>query len=123
MEIDVFTLCDNVQSYNGKLVITGTFNIVQGLGTLNNIGVAAVIRCKAIKEDGTHNFKIKFTDSIGRNIQNEIKGTFTTKKGDVSYINLGFNIQNVTFNTVGVYKITLEIDEIIAKQIPLMVQN
>lgn len=116
MQINIFTLCDNAQEYNGKLVIVGTFNqIVSERFPLvrPELAIVAAIRFDE-EEKGDH--------SIEFSIKNENSGAYlleplNTKanngaaKGKYSFANFVIKLNGLVIKEPGEYVTCLKVDE------------
>lgn len=116
MNVDIFTLCDNAQQYDGgKLVIVGTFNTIyakQYPTTLPSLGLAARITFDK-NEEGNHNIEyyIKKKDSDTYLLPiNTIQVTVASVEEN-STINLIVNGNNIQIPYQGVYDVILKIDD------------
>lgn len=63
MEYEIFTICDNAQNYNGKLVIVGTFDTIFSQSfplTYDAFSLAVKINCPTEEfKDGTLQVSLK----------------------------------------------------------------
>ncbi|MBR3794270.1 MAG: hypothetical protein IKK27_10125 [Alistipes sp.] len=117
MNVDIFTACDNVQTYDGKLVITGTFRQLSGIGKLGNLGVAVSLSYDS-EEKEKHTFSIEFIGPDGGKFANNIQGEYEA----ASYINISINVRDVEFKQRGKHYINLLIDDRLEKGIYIIVR-
>jgi len=114
MEFEIFTICDHVEDYGGKLVISGTFDTIYSNkfpAVQPNMAIAGRLRLTGpVKQ---HSFLIKIVDKKGKDVNPSIEGTINVDKegiGGYSSVNLAFNLSNVTFENAGTYYVILHID-------------
>ena len=119
MDIEIFTACDSVHSYEGKLVIIGTFHQITRVGQINNLGVAASINHNPKVEQGMREFMITFINPDGTNFSKAISGNYEISN---RFINIAINVKDVKFTQRGLHYINLIIDGEIVKQTTLIVQ-
>lgn len=115
MKVDIFTLCDSAQEYDGKLIIIGTFNYIYAkeFPTLHPefALVARIIFDE--NEKGKHNidFSIKKNDE---DVYIMPPGQMTTDTTNVKGKDAGINIvvkgNNIPIPSVGIYIVTLKVD-------------
>lgn len=117
MEIEIFTLCDYAQEWNGKLFINGTFDMINARN-FPTIIPACTIAGKlrfSTKESGLHFLKLKVVDPSGKDLIKPIEGEINVpnvaQNADYSSIHLAFNMQQMKLEMPGTYTIQLFIDE------------
>ncbi|MDO4163886.1 MAG: hypothetical protein Q4D56_05795 [Bacteroides sp.] len=115
MQIDIFTLCDNAQEYNGKMVIVGTFNMItvpKFPHVYSEFAFVASIRFdKDEKREHDIEVGIKKCDSEYFLIAPaKMKASTAEPQGEYSYINLVIKVNNVTIKEKGKYIVYLNID-------------
>ncbi len=125
MEIEIFTLCDHAQDFNGKLVIVGTFDSISSSAypfTHAACSLAGRLRFSE-KESGVHEFKIKLIDEDGIELYPAIEGNIDVSKSVANYstINFAINLGNLEFKKAGKYAIELYIDNEWQKGLPINV--
>jgi hypothetical protein len=126
MEIQVAVLCDAATDYRGKLCILGTFDtiITPNLPSVHphcSIALRVVFRDS---DEGGHKFKVRMINEDGKNILPNIEPEISVKLPENVYFysrNLIFNLQQIKFETAGLYSIDVLIDEKMAARIPLQV--
>ena len=115
MEIEIFTLCDFAQDNQSKLTIVGTFDAIHS----KQFPVqhpACSIACRlrfGIKETGDHTFRLRLTDSKGKEIIQAIEGNMhigNPPNGQFSSINIVINFNQLQFESAGRYSFELFID-------------
>jgi hypothetical protein len=115
MTIDILTLCDNAQQYQGKLVIVGTFNVIKA----NNFpfrypAMTFVARMGFNKEEGG-NYKLNFSvnkEGEEKDIIPKLSANVDiTNNNEFSYSNFVLNFNGITFPSAGTYDFKLHIDD------------
>ncbi|MBC7948401.1 MAG: hypothetical protein H7Y42_11010 [Chitinophagaceae bacterium] len=114
MEIEIFTLADFAQDNNSKLTIVGTFD------SINSKQFPAVHPACAIAsrlrfsntEAGEHDFKLRFTDTQGKELIKSIEGTINIPPAanGFSSINIVAQFSQLKFEKPGRYSFELYID-------------
>ncbi len=116
MIVDILTLCDNAQQYQGKLVIVGTFNMIKfakfpgkypAMTFVSRIGLDA-------KEDKNYDVSFVFTkhgenDEIIPKVM--VKISTVDNEFGFSYSNFILNMNNISFPSAGTYDLKLSIGE------------
>lgn len=117
MKIDIFTLCDTAQEYNGKLVIVGTFNEIYA-EKFPATHPEMVIVARTIIEDEnleSHNIEISAINAeTGKPaLIQPFKTILDTKgnKGKNVYSNIILRMNNIFLQEPGKYIIKFRIDE------------
>ena len=116
MKVDIFTLCDSAQEYNGKLVIIGTFNGIYAkeFPTIHPefALVARVIFSET--EKGIHNFEFSIKKSDKEEFLLPI-GKMTAdnsdSKGKDTAVNVVVKGNNILIAEPGTYIVTLKVDD------------
>lgn len=117
MQIQIFTICDNAQVYQGKAVVVGAFNSIRAKDLpihIPNLTVALRIAYEP-NETGEKIYKIDFIAPSGKNIIETLmfKQTITTKgQDDFATVDFNLGLTNLILNEEGTYKITLHTDDI-----------
>lgn len=118
MKVDILTLCDSVQEYNGRLIIVGTFNKIAS----NNFPlvipefavVARVVLDDVDKAKQNYTISIKKIDD-DRDVYimpvTEIKADNSNLKGDGSLMNIFMKGRDVSIQEPGVYRVMLQCDD------------
>ncbi|TAL46044.1 MAG: hypothetical protein EPN92_06725 [Chitinophagaceae bacterium] len=128
MEIEIFTLCDFAQDANGKLTIVGTFDSIHAKQfpcTHPSCTVACRLRFSE-KESGSHDFKLRFTDTNGNDLMKPVEGQMNIanpRNGQFSTVNLVFNFNQLKFETAGRYSFELYIDDDWKSGLPLFLDQ
>lgn len=110
MQIEIFTLCDTAQSYQGKLVVVGTFNLI----TANSFPILyngfSIVGHIAYEEGGDKDFKLSFISPDGKNFIEPLswKANVDVKEDTTSYVDFNIAVNEVKFENPGIYKIILE---------------
>jgi len=115
MKVDIFTLCDSAQEYDGKLVIIGTFNRLSStqFPTVHPelALVARIIFSET--EKGKHNIDFmvkKENEDIFVIPPGHMTADITESKGNDTAINIIIKGNNIPIQSAGIYKVTLNID-------------
>lgn len=128
MEIEIFTLCDFAQDNHSKLTIVGTFDSISSK-QFPAIHPACSIACRlrfASKEAGDHDFKLRMTDTNGKEIIKPIEGQIkigVPPKNQFATVNLVFNFNQLKFETAGRYSFELYIDGDWKSGLPLILHQ
>lgn len=126
MEIEIFTLCDHAQDFNGKLAIIGTFDSVyapQFPFTHPACCIAGRLRFSD-KEAGAHKFELRLIDDMGKDITERLEGTLEINKPAIGFhstINFVFNFSQLVFDKPGRYSFEMYIDDEWRSGLPLMI--
>lgn len=112
MEYEIFTICDNAQNYNGKLVIVGTFDTIFSQSfplTYDAFSLAVKINCPTEEfKDGTLQVSLK-DEKGGNDICPPITTNVPTDKSiPVQTLTLVLNFNKVLFTEPGEYFIELK---------------
>ena len=112
MQIEIFTICDNAQSYQGKTVIVGTFNKISSSNFPTRYPNLSIVGRIAYEESGMHKYTLKFISPSGENVVEPLEWTMDVKADhEVGYANFIMGMNDITFNEPGVYKIELHTQE------------
>jgi len=128
MNIEAFLLCDAATDQQGKLNILGAFDNIfaKKVPTMHPAcAVAARIRFEKI-EEGSHTIRIHIIDEDGKSIGPKLQGNINLSIGDdvdSRVANIVLNIQRLTFEKYGQYRIDLAIDNQIKGSLPLNVRK
>jgi hypothetical protein len=128
MEIEIFSLCDYSQDFQGKLIIVGTFDTIFGVNfplVFPACSVAARLRFHK-GEEGQHNIRITFVDSNGVEIVPSINGDLNVQMPpdlDSSTFNLSITIGQLQFDNIGKYYVQFYIDGEQKRSLPLYVRR
>lgn len=128
MDIQIFTLCDSAQEYNGKLVIVGAFNEI----TVSNFPevypeMTIVVRTIIENEDKEgHDVEVyAFKSDTGKEALIPHFKTYVETKGNIGqtvYSNVILRTNNVPIPEAGKYIIRFSIDGT-TKEIPFLVRE
>lgn len=115
MFVDIFTLCESAQEYEGKLVIVGTFNrIIAGNFPVAYPEIAIVARIGFSKEEkGMHHLELsikKEGEDIYLMNPAKMDADNSNAQDDHTFINLIFKGNNIAIPSPGTYKVILSID-------------
>ena len=128
MDIQVATLCDFASDYNGKMVISGTFDVLgaRALPVVHPQCVLAMRICMTPDDVGSHKLGINIINEDGKSLDEKmpIEADFPVEIADnVPYMtrNLVMNFQGLRFEKDGTYFIDISIDGELAQRLPLRV--
>ena len=128
MEIEIFTLADFAQDNYSKLTIVGTFdsiNVKQFPVTHPACTVACRLRF-AVKESGSHDFKLRLIDSAGKEVIQPIEGNIEIgppANGQFTSINIVVNFNQLQFAAAGRYSFELYVDNDWKSGLPLFLNQ
>lgn len=120
MNIEILTLADNVQQYEGKLVIVGTFNDIKAPQIphiVPEMVVASKIEFRK-DENNKHSIELKIINNATKeNVIKPIKAEIPIlpimeDTNDFIYLNFITNINNTVFNAEGLYDVVLKVDDV-----------
>ena len=128
MDIQIATLCDFAADYNGKMVITGTFDTLAGkaMPLVHPTCVLAMRLCITPEDTGSHTFSVNIIDADGNSLDDKmpIEADMPIELPDnVPFMtrNLILNLQGLKFPEDGVYSIDISVDEELVSRIPLRI--
>lgn len=116
MKVDILTLCDSANEYNGKLVIVGTFNTINAKSfPITSPGFAIVAR--VLFEDDVkdkHQVTLEIRDKRGISIIPPMASEVSTPRDKTpsSFIHLIYKGANITIPSEGEYNVVVTIDGI-----------
>lgn len=115
MEVEIFTLSDSAENYNGKLVIVGTFDFINAQSfplTFRPFALSLRLRF-ARSEFGQHAMLIRLIDSKGKEIA-KLDGQLQVNHNDpnIDYVTISevMNFGPMKFETSDRYSFELYID-------------
>lgn len=116
MKVDIFTLCDSAQEYNGKLIIVGTFNSIYAKEFPTLHPEFALVARVVFGEDekGVHNidFSIKKNgEEVYIMPPGQMTADTTNTKGKDAIINVVVKGNNIPIQSEGTYIVTLKVDD------------
>jgi hypothetical protein len=128
MEIEIFTLADFAQDNNTKLTVVGTFDSIYAKAfPVQHPSCAIACRLRfSTKELGEHDFKIRLTDSKGKEVIQPITGNISVgaaPNGHVSTLNIIINFNQLKFDNEGRYSFELFIDDEWRSGLPLFLHT
>jgi len=128
MDIQIATLCDFAADYNGKMVISGTFDTLAGqaMPLVHPSCVLAMRICITPEDSGQHKFTVNIIDADGNPLDEKmpIEADMPIDlPANVPFMtrNLILNLQGLKFPTDGVYYVDLSIDEELVSRVPLRI--
>lgn len=126
MEIEVLTICDNAQDYQGKLVVVGTFTtIISNQIPFNQPSFALACRFRfSPDEAGEKKFSFSFKRSNGQEFLPGMEASINVPENltedHPANLILGFN--NLSFDEVGSYILEVKSDSF-NRKIPLYIKK
>jgi len=129
MDIQIATLCDFASDYNGKLVISGTFDTLaaRAVPVVHPSCALALRFCFTQEDAGRHKLSINIINEDGEPLDPKnmpIEPEFEVKLPDqVPFLtrNMVMNLQGLKFPETGIYSIDIGCDSEILVRLPLRV--
>ena len=129
MDIQIATLCDFAVDYNGKMVISGTFDALaaKALPVVHPQCSLAMRICMTPEDSGQHQLLINIIDGDGNPIDPQkmpLKADMPVQvPNEVTFVtrNLVLNFQGLRFPTEGIYSIDVSVDEELVARLPLRI--
>jgi len=128
MDIQLAALCDHAADYGGKMVVSGTFDVLgaRALPVIHPQCVLALRVCLTPEDKGSHKLGINIIDEDGKAIDDKmpINADFPVEVPEgVPFFtrNLVMNFQGLKFEKAGIYYIDISIDGELAQRLPLRV--
>ncbi len=129
MDIQIATLCDFAADYNGKMVISGTFDALaaKALPVVHPQCVLAMRICMTPEDSGEHDMTINIIDADGapldpKNMPVRIKMPVQVPE-NMSFVTRNFvmNFQGLRFPVAGIYSVDVSVDEELVARLPLRI--
>lgn len=128
MDIQIATLCDHAADYNGRMVISGTIEVLaaQALPVVHPHCCLALRLCITPEDNGPHKFSVNIIDGDGKSLDKNmpIDADMPVElPDDVPFLtrNLVLNLQGLKFPEEGVYFIDISIDDELVQRLPLRI--
>lgn len=129
MDFQIATLCDHAADYNGKLVVTGTFDTLaaRSLPVVHPYCTLALRICFTPEDIGHHKFSITIIDEDGEVLDPKnmpIEPEFDVKLPDnAPFItrNVVMNLQGLRFPKAGLYSLDISCDGELSVRLPLRI--
>ncbi len=128
MDIQVATLCDAANDYNGKLCVLGTFDTIgsRSLPVVHQNCVLALRICFRAVDEGEHDLGIRIIDADGQDVMpNPLPPVkFEIKiPNDVDFVtrNMIIHFQALQFNKAGSFSLEISVDDDSLVSIPVRV--
>jgi len=128
MDIQIATLCDHAADYNGKMVISGTFETLAGreFPVVHPSCCLALRICVTPEDAGEHKMEISIIDEDGKKIDPKMpmKANFPVEMPDsISFLsrNIVLNLHGLKFEKEGVYFADIAIDGELMSRVPVRV--
>lgn len=129
MDIQIATICDFAADYNGKLVISGTFDTLaaRALPVVHPACSLALRLCFTPEDLGKHKFFINIINEDGESLDPKnmpIEPEFEVQlPSDAPFLtrNMVMNLQGMRFPEAGLYSIDIGCDGEIMVRLPIRV--
>jgi hypothetical protein len=129
MDVQIATLCDFAVDYNGKMVISGTFDALaaKALPVVHGQCALAMRICLTPEDTGKHAMAINIIDEDGTSIDVQkmpIKAEMPVQvPEEVPFVtrNLVLNFQGLRFPRAGIYSVDVTIDDELVVRLPLRI--
>ncbi len=129
MDIQIATLCDFAADYNGKLVISGTFDTLaaRAVPVVHPTCALALRLCFTPEDAGRHQLSINLINEDGESLDPKnmpIKPEFEVQlPQNIPFLtrNIVLNLQGLRFNESGLYSVDIGCDDEILVRLPLRV--
>ena len=127
MDIQVATLCDAANDYNGKLCVLGTFDTIgsRSLPVVHQNCVLALRICFRAVDEGEHDLAIRIIDADGEDVINPLPPVkFDIRlPQEVEFVtrNMIIHFQALQFSKAGTFSLDIAVDDDSLVSIPLRV--
>mgnify|MGYP000429525131 CR=1 FL=1 len=129
MDIQIATLCDFAVDYNGKMVISGTFDALaaKAVPVVHPQCALAMRICLLPEDTGDHKMTINIIDEDGNSIDAKsmpIRADMPVQVPDeVPFLtrNLVLNFQGLKFPNAGIYSVDITVDGELVMRLPLRI--
>lgn len=129
MDIQIATLCDHAADYNGKLVITGSFDTLAArtLPVVHPMCALALRFCFTQEDAGRHKLSINIINEDGESLDPKnmpIEPEFEVKlPPNTPFLtrNLIMNLQGLRFATAGIYSVDIGCDGELVMRLPVRI--
>lgn len=129
MDIQIATICDFAADYNGKLVISGTFDTLaaRAVPVVHPSCALAMRFCFTQEDVGRHKFSINIINEDGESLDPNnmpIEPEFEVQlPNNVPFItrNMVVNLQGLRFPTAGIYSIDIGCDGELLARLPVRI--
>lgn len=128
MDIQIATLCDHAADYNGKMVVSGTIDVLAApqLPIIQPQCCLAIRLCITPDDNGPHKFSVNIIDGDSKSLDDKmpIDADMPIEiPEDVPFVtrNLILNLQGLRFHEAGVYFVDISIDNELVQRLPLRV--
>jgi len=129
MDIQIASLCDFAADYNGKLVISGTFDALaaRALPVVHPQCALALRFCFMPEDEGRHKMSITVINEDGEALDPKnmpIEPEFEVRLPDnIPFLtrNVVMNLQGLRFPTAGIYSVDIGCDGELIQRLPLRI--
>jgi hypothetical protein len=127
MNVQAALLCDAATDDRGKLNLLGAFDTIcsQQMPAIHPQCAVALRMTFATADEGTHQLKLSFVDADGRGIMPPIPVTVRIELPEDTHFsthNFIFNLQQVSFESPGLYSVDVTLDDEAVASVPLQVR-
>ncbi len=128
MDIQIATLCDFATDYQGKMVISGTFDtlVARAFPVVHPMCSLAMRICMTPEDNGQHAFSVNIIDADGTSINEQmpiIADMPIEMPDNIPFVtrNMVMNLQGLQFPSAGIYSVDIHVDEELVARIPLRI--
>lgn len=129
MDIQIASLCDFAADYNGKLVVSGTFDTLaaRALPVAHPMCALALRFCFTQEDAGRHKLSINIINEDGESLDPQnmpIEPEFEVQlPPNVPFLtrNLIMNLQGLRFPAAGIYSVDISCDSELMMRLPLRI--
>jgi hypothetical protein len=129
MDIQIATLCDFAADYNGKMVVSGTFDALaaRALPVVHPQCALAMRFCFTPEDEGRHKMSITVINEDGEPLDPKnmpIEPEFEVRlPGTVPFLtrNVVMNLQGLRFPAAGIYSVDISCDGELIQRLPLRI--
>lgn len=129
MDIQIASLCDFAADYNGKLVISGTFDTLaaRALPVAHPMCALALRFCFTQEDAGRHKLSVNIINEDGESLDEQnmpIEPEFDVQlPPNVPFLtrNLILNLQGLRFPAAGIYSVDIGCDDELLMRLPLRI--
>ncbi|MEI6388356.1 MAG: hypothetical protein WCQ50_17180 [Spirochaetota bacterium] len=127
MDVQILTLCDFAEDFNGKMCITGTFDTLRVADFSHNMSTFSIAARVAFDqgEAGKQEFRFGIRDEEGKDLVPEMKGAFQIgeRHSFMGASNIVLTLNGVSFHRPGIYFVSFSINQSHLKAIAFSVEK
>jgi len=128
MDIQIATLCDFAADYQGKMVVSGTFDtlVAQDFPVVHPQCALALRICMTPEDNGQHKFSVNIIDADGKSLDDKmpiIADMPIEMPENIPFVtrNMVMNLQGLQFPAAGIYSVDIHVDDELVARIPLRI--